>query len=80
MGFTPPGVPGAPFCWGPGLGCAGPALDMWKFFMRWIISGFMPPALGGLRAALTLPRGVEEVVMFETTEEGFEVDAEGISV
>lgn len=50
---------------------------MWKFLIFWIISWFIPPALGGFRAALTLPRGVDEGVMLETD---VAEDVEGISV
>jgi len=49
--------------------------DCWKAFIL-SASGFMPPLAavggppGGLRAALTLPRGCDEVVILETLAAG----------
>ena len=57
------GDPG-PVCWAPPALGAGPARERWNDLILASISGFRPPAgRAGFRAALTFPRGVEEVVM-----------------
>ena len=61
-----PGVEGD----GPRPGGGAPCLDMWKALRRAAMSGFIAPPRpmvltvgAGLRAALTLPNGVEDGVM-----------------
>ena len=78
---APPARPGGRLpvdgtCWpgrsGRPLEGGGPCLDNWKAFILACISEDSPLALagggGGLRAALTVPRGLEEAVIGGATE------------